>query len=164
MPIDENMLFKTIYERHGDKPIEMVMEEVAKAKASYLKAEMALLNQAKDVTPKETIETEAIALPDGEAAKKKRYTKRSLQGRDPKKAIKEKTIMCCLCGDEKPSISTAHLKNVHQITPDDYRKLCGYDEKQQLACKELQKKRVAAIEKAKAKRAENLAAKKAAAE
>ncbi|MBQ9406371.1 MAG: MucR family transcriptional regulator [Desulfovibrio sp.] len=154
MPIDENMLFKTIYERHGDKPIEFVMQEVAKAKASYLKAEIDLHNLSNDPTPtpNETVETEAIPLPEMELTKKKRYTKRSLQGRDPQQAIQDDTIMCCLCGETKTSISSAHLKSVHGITPDEYRKLCGYAPNQQLACKQLQLKRAEAIQKAQAGR------------
>ena len=56
-----------------------------------------------------------------------KYTKRMLKVK-PHDAIQEDCIYCCICGDKRSVLTAAHMSN-HDITVDEYRKLCGYDPK-----------------------------------
>jgi predicted transcriptional regulator len=51
---------------------------------------------------------------------------------DPKKAIREKTIICC--------VTKKHLSS-HDLTPEEYREKFGYKKKLPLVCKSLQRER-----------------------
>ena len=55
---------------------------------------------------------------------------------DPKKAIKDKSVTCCLCGAQVKVLTAKHLEK-HGLTPEEYRRLCGYPLKHPLIAKEL---------------------------
>ncbi len=55
---------------------------------------------------------------------------------NPKKAIREKSIVCVLCGAQFKVLTRKHLET-HGHTPESYRELCGYKKKAALVCKEL---------------------------
>ncbi len=59
------------------------------------------------------------------------YTKRDLKVK-PKDAIKEDKITCCICGKEGQTITGRHLAHHNGITPEGYKKLCGYSADQPL--------------------------------
>ncbi|MCJ2163637.1 MULTISPECIES: MucR family transcriptional regulator [unclassified Pseudodesulfovibrio] len=59
---------------------------------------------------------------------------------DPQKAIREKTILCCICGKSFKVITKKHLAT-HGLTPEEYREKCGYKKKLPLVCKSLQRER-----------------------
>ncbi len=59
---------------------------------------------------------------------------------DPKKAIREKSILCCICGKTFKVITKKHLLS-HELTPEEYREKCGYKKKLPLVCKSLQRER-----------------------
>lgn len=59
---------------------------------------------------------------------------------DPKKAIREKTIICCVCGKSFKILTKKHLSS-HDLTPEEYREKFGYKKKLPLVCKSLQRER-----------------------
>ncbi len=59
---------------------------------------------------------------------------------DPKKSIKEKSIVCCECGKSFKIITKKHLAS-HGLTPDEYREKYGLKKKSPLVCKSLQRER-----------------------
>lgn len=59
---------------------------------------------------------------------------------DPKKAIREKTIICCVCGKSFKILTKKHLGS-HDMTPVEYREKFGYKKGQPLVCKSLQRER-----------------------
>ena len=59
---------------------------------------------------------------------------------DPKKAIREKSIICMETGKSMKVITKRHLSKVG-LTPDEYRAKWGYAKDLPLVCKELQRAR-----------------------
>jgi predicted transcriptional regulator len=59
---------------------------------------------------------------------------------DPKKAIKEKSIVCLECGKAFKILTKKHL-GTHDLTPEDYRAKWGYPKRSALVCKSLQRER-----------------------
>jgi len=59
---------------------------------------------------------------------------------DPKKAIREKTVLCCVCGKSFKILTKKHLAS-HGLTADEYREKFGYKKKLPLVCKSLQRER-----------------------
>ncbi|MDL2290777.1 MucR family transcriptional regulator [Desulfovibrio sp. OttesenSCG-928-F20] len=59
---------------------------------------------------------------------------------DPKKAIKEKSITCVICGKSFKLLTKKHLGS-HDMTPEEYRERCGYKKGTALVCKSLQRER-----------------------
>ncbi len=59
---------------------------------------------------------------------------------DPKKAIKEKSITCVICGKSFKLLTKKHLAS-HGLTADEYRESCGYKKGAPLVCKSLQRER-----------------------
>ena len=55
---------------------------------------------------------------------------------DPKKAIKDKTVTCCICGEQTRVLTAKHLAK-HDLTTDEYRRLCGYPRGHPLIAKDL---------------------------
>ncbi len=61
---------------------------------------------------------------------------------DPKKAIKEKAIVCLVCGQSFKLLTAKHLES-HGMTPAEYRAAYGYLPGASLCCKELKASRAA---------------------
>jgi predicted transcriptional regulator len=59
---------------------------------------------------------------------------------DSKKAIKEKSITCVICGKSFKKNKKKHLAT-HGLTADEYRERCGYKKGTPLVCKYLQRER-----------------------
>jgi predicted transcriptional regulator len=59
---------------------------------------------------------------------------------DAKKAIKEKSITCVICGKQFKLLTKKHLSS-HGLTADEYREQCGYRKGMPLVCKALQRER-----------------------
>jgi predicted transcriptional regulator len=59
---------------------------------------------------------------------------------DPKKAVKEKSITCVICGKSFKLLTKKHLAS-HGLTADEYRERCGYKKGSPLVCKSLQRER-----------------------
>lgn len=64
----------------------------------------------------------------------------SVPASDPKKAIREKSIICLESGKSFKVITKRHLAKFG-LTPDEYRAKWGYAKKTPLVCKELQRQR-----------------------
>ncbi len=59
---------------------------------------------------------------------------------DPKKALREKSVLCCVCGKSFKILTKKHLAS-HDLTAEEYREKFGYKKKQPLVCKSLQRER-----------------------
>jgi len=59
---------------------------------------------------------------------------------EPSKAIREKSILCCVCGKSFKILTKKHLAS-HGLTTDEYREKFGYKKKLPLVCKSLQRER-----------------------
>ncbi len=59
---------------------------------------------------------------------------------DPAKAIREKSIICCVCGKSFKILTKKHLGS-HGLTPIEYREKYGFKKGQPLVCKSLQRER-----------------------
>ena len=59
---------------------------------------------------------------------------------DPKTAITETYVRCCVCGQKMRMLTQKHLAT-HGLTPESYRELCGYKPKQSLVAKALRRER-----------------------
>ena len=64
----------------------------------------------------------------------------SIPATDPKKAIREKSIICLESGKSFKVLTKRHLIKFG-LTPDQYREKWGYAKKTPLVCKELQRQR-----------------------
>lgn len=70
-------------------------------------------------------------VPEAEApAPKKKYMKRSLVVK-PEEALGEDQVPCCLCGRGFQNLTAHHLLS-HDLTVEEYKKLCGYAPDQKL--------------------------------
>ena len=49
--------------------------------------------------------------------------------------ITDKSITCCLCGKQALTLTARHLAH-HEISVEDYKKLCGYEPTQKLMARE----------------------------
>ncbi|MDC0336110.1 MucR family transcriptional regulator [Pseudodesulfovibrio sp.] len=59
---------------------------------------------------------------------------------DPKKAIREKSVLCCVCGKSFKILTKKHLAT-HDLTTEEYREKFGYKKKLPLVCRSLQRER-----------------------
>ena len=59
---------------------------------------------------------------------------------DPKKAIREKSVICLECGKAFKVLTKKHLKT-HGLTPQEYKEKWGYKKKQSLIAKSLARER-----------------------
>jgi len=59
---------------------------------------------------------------------------------DPKRAIRNKSIVCLECGRTFKTLSKKHLES-HGLTPDGYRAKWGYKKRASLSCRETAKAR-----------------------
>ncbi|MBN2140967.1 MAG: MucR family transcriptional regulator [Desulfovibrionaceae bacterium] len=59
---------------------------------------------------------------------------------DPQKSIREKSIICCVCGKSFKILTKKHLAS-HDLTPPEYREKFGYKRGCPLVCKSLQRER-----------------------
>lgn len=132
MAIEDKDLLKLICERYPDQPLTYVMEQFGQAKAMCLQIERTFnapevdLGEEAEAPAEEAVETEVTP----EAPKKKRLTRRSLVCK-PAEAITDEYITCCICGRKMKTITSMHLKS-HDVTVEEYKKLCGYAPEQKL--------------------------------
>jgi predicted transcriptional regulator len=140
MAVSDDFLFKTIYDRLHNRPIEDVILEYTKAKIAMLKAEEEIRSKilrckATNIGPDLTQPVEVIEraedlsstiepIVSNETNTEVEYTHDDLE-RNPQNAIGDNYIICCLCGAEMKSLSR-HLKTHHSISPEKYRAICGY--------------------------------------
>ena len=88
---------------------------------------------------------EAVEAPTAPAPMKK-LTKRQIK-HNPQEAITQTNIICCVCGKEFKRLSAAHLAT-HGATPEEYRRLCGYEPNQPLMGKMIYQRLMSAVKSA----------------
>lgn len=131
MALDDKDIFEAICKRYADQPIEFIMEQYEKAKRLNLQIERRLGDEnvnapAEPVAVKESeVVVEAV-----EEVPHKKYTRRDLKVK-PQNAITEECVICCLCGAQRQSLTATHLAT-HDISVEEYKKLCGYAPNQKL--------------------------------
>lgn len=139
MPLEDRDLFQAVWERFSDQPIEVVMEQYEKARRLNLDIEKRMgaiqpVDQAGTETVQEVVEEEKSEA----VAPRKKYTRRNLKVK-PEAAITDTSITCCLCGAERQSLTAKHLA-AHDISVEEYKKLCGYSPDQPLMSRQRHEK------------------------
>lgn len=126
MALEDRDIFQAICARFADQPIEFIMEQYEKAKTLNRQIEQrsGTAFGASSVTDPGCVTVVEEFEPVPELAPKKRYTKRSLKVK-PQDAITDNAIFCCICGAERQTITARHLAT-HDISVEDYKRLCGY--------------------------------------
>ena len=113
------------------------MEDYLKEALEIVKAQASVRTMTEEeitsMVQKIAIGIKAIAEGDGLSAEEPAAV-------DPKKAIREKSILCCVCGKTFKVITKKHLAT-HGLTPDEYREKYGYKKNLPLVCKSLQRER-----------------------
>lgn len=136
MPITDEALLQMMFKQYEGQPIEFIMAEYGKAKQLYLQIEQRIAQGANG----ETIEVKATQIkkelpPKGDEEKEaeieiKHYTRDDLVC-DPKEAIKEDGITCCICGETHHVLNARHFKR-DKTNAEAYRAVCGYSKDQLL--------------------------------
>lgn len=136
--ISDTDLLKLVMDRYPEQPMPFLIDQFTVMKAGLIQAnnKLATLEQegcgeaflwgdeaAKDESLSETV------------APKKKYTKRSLVVK-PEDAISEEEITCCICGKSFQNLTTKHIES-HDLSVEEYKKLCGYAPDQKLISSKL---------------------------
>lgn len=140
MALEDKDIFNAIFSRNSDQPIEIIMQEYEKAKMLNAELEKRLGGQSCNMGSVAPVMEEGagpVASGVPTAPVKKRYTRRMLKVK-PEEAIGEDVVKCCICGQEGQVITSAHLKK-HDITVDEYKKLCRYPKDQSLMSRKREK-------------------------
>lgn len=158
MALDDKDIFTAIFNKFSDQPIEFVMAQYEKAKILNMEIE-----RRRSQMPEGELLAPLTDMPDMEssaedlqveAPKKKKLTKKDLLFK-PEEAITEDSIKCCLCGKEGSSLTSRHLA-LHDISVEEYKKLCGYEPGQKLMSKNFELKMLHNVQRAQQARMNNL--------
>ena len=124
-------LLKLVMDRYPEQPTSFVIDQFAALKAGLIQAnnKLAMMGM-EELAAEQSLAADENA-PEAEApAPKKKYTKRSLVVK-PEEAIGEDQVLCCLCGRAFQNLTAKHLLS-HDMTVEEYKKLCGYTPDQKL--------------------------------
>ena len=150
--ITDAEILKLVMDRYPEQNTQFIIEQFAALKAGIIQANNKLaVRDANSTEPLEIQVSEpevasAEEQPVEQEAPKKKYSKRDLKVK-PVDSITDTSIKCCLCGREFSSLTSRHLAT-HEISVDDYKKLCGFAPDQPLMSKEQYLKMKKNIEKA----------------
>ena len=134
MALNDKDIFAAIFAKYSNQPIEYVMAEYEKAKRLNMEIEKRLMEQTEPVAAPVK---QVVLIPEIEkkpVPQKKQYTQADLKFA-PATAITDKSITCCLCGKQALTLTARHLAH-HEISVEDYKKLCGYEPTQKLMARE----------------------------
>ena len=113
------------------------MEEYLKQALEIVKAQASVRNMTEDEITS-MVKTLAEGIQNvAEGEEKKEPTKPSI---DPKKAIREKSIVCLECGKSFKVLTKKHLAS-HDLTPEEYKEKWGYKKSTSLVAKDLARER-----------------------
>ena len=113
------------------------MEEYLKQALEIVKAQASVRNMTEDEITS-MVKTLAEGIQNvAEGEEKKEPTKPSV---DPKKAIREKSIVCLECGKSFKVLTKKHLAS-HDLTPEEYKEKWGYKKSTSLVAKGLARER-----------------------
>lgn len=134
--------------------LQMLMQKYPSMDAEYVMHEFSLykklLNSTDTCADNEQASNEPVDVPAVEPVMKK-LTKRQIKF-NPQEAVSETHITCCVCGQKFKRLSAAHLAT-HGATPEEYRKICGYEPNQPLMGKEIYSRLMSAVKSAQEARA-----------
>lgn len=131
MALTDSDIFSAICQINPGQSIETIMNQYEKAKRINIEIEKRLAAPVEEEKPEAVEEVVVMEAPVvEEQPPKKKYTRRQLKVK-PQDAIKEGAIFCCICGEERQSLTAKHLAG-HGITVAEYKELCGYSPKQPL--------------------------------
>ncbi len=134
--ISDAELLKLVMDRYREQPTSFVIDQFVTLKAGLIQAnnKLALVGM-EELATESTLAIDENS-PEAEAPTlKKKYTKRNLVLK-PEEAIGEEQVQCCLCGRAFQNLTAKHLLS-HDITVEEYKKLCGYAPEQKLIAAKL---------------------------
>ena len=146
--ISDAELLKLVMDRYPEQPAQFLIEQFTFMKAGLIQANNKLAGLdaeglAESMCGSEEFQKGEQAEP---AAPKKKYTKRNLVVK-PEEAISEQEIACCICGKTFQNLTAKHIQS-HDLTVEEYKKLCGYAPDQKLISAKLLNKLQANVLKA----------------
>lgn len=128
MALEDKDIFRAVCEKFADQPMEFIMAQYAKAKHMNMEIERLTHWDGPDMEDLEEAEvvTEAEA-EEIEVQPKKKLTRRRFT-MEPEASITDDAIYCCICGAKFQSLTKKHLAK-HGTTPEEYKRVCGFDSK-----------------------------------
>lgn len=130
--ITDAELLKLVMDRFPEANTDGIVEQFSLLKVGLLQANAKL---AVGDAGQQGVEEQDIFAADEAPAPKKRYTRRSLVAK-PEEAIGDDTVQCCICGKVFHSLTTKHIQS-HDLTVEEYKRLCGYSPEQKLISRNL---------------------------
>ncbi len=117
------------------------MEEYVQQALDIVKAQASVRNMTEDeiTSMVQSLSQQLKGIMEGGAAQAE-TEKPQEPAVDPKKAIREKAVVCLECGKKFKVLSKKHLAQ-HDLTPVEYKEKWGYKKNQSLIAKELARQR-----------------------
>ncbi len=117
------------------------MEEYIKQALDIVKAQASVRNMTEEeiTSMVKSLANQLKELIEGKESESEEQTQQT-PAVDPKKAIREKSVVCLECGKSFRILTKRHLKS-HGLTPEEYKKKWGYKKNQSLIAKSLARER-----------------------
>ena len=159
MSLDDKDILNAVFTRFKDQPVEFIMAQYETAKRMNMDIERRLADrQSCEPTMPSPEGMPELSAPEAEkpveAPKRKKPSRKDLVCK-PEEAITDESIKCCLCGKESSSLTSRHLAQ-HDISVEEYKKLCGYAEDQKLMSGNFERKMLHNVLRAQQVRMKNL--------
>ncbi len=149
MMISDAELLKLVMDRYPEQPVPFLIEQFTLMKAGLIQANNKLAGMDSKALSESLCCEEEVQKEKNDSepsAPKKKYTRRNLVVK-PEEAISEQEIACCICGKTFQNLTTKHIQS-HDLTVEEYKKLCGYGPEQKLISSKLLNKLQANVLKA----------------
>ena len=149
MMISDAELLKLVMDRYPEQPAQFLIEQFTVMKAGLIQANNKLAGMDSEALSESLCCEEEVQKEKNDSepsAPKKKYTRRNLVVK-PEEAISEQEIACCICGKTFQNLTTKHIQS-HDLTVEEYKKLCGYGPEQKLISSKLLNKLQANVLKA----------------
>ncbi len=149
MMISDAELLKLVMDRYPEQPVPFLIEQFTLMKAGLIQANNKLAGMDSEALSESLCCEEEVHKEKNDSepsAPKKKYTRRNLVVK-PEEAISEQEIACCICGKTFQNLTTKHIQS-HDLTVEEYKKLCGYGPEQKLISSKLLNKLQANVLKA----------------
>ena len=130
--ITDAELLKLVMDRFPEADTDGIVEQFSLLKVGLLQANAKL---AVGDVGQQGVEEQSLSATDEAQAPKKRYTRRSLVAK-PEEAIGDNAVQCCICGNAFQNLTIKHIQ-LHGLTVEEYKKLCGYGPGQKLISRNL---------------------------
>jgi len=116
------------------------MEEYLKEAVDIVKAQAQVRNMTEDeiTSMVQRVANQLRGILEGEGAAESGNEQKPAV--DPKKAIREKSVVCLECGKQFKVLGKRHLAS-HELTPEEYKQKWGYKKNASLVAKELARQR-----------------------